>query len=796
MSASHKSRGKSSKTGDTGVSGKAIRINRSMLLLAGVMLLGLVIRLLPALYCILGGRVIFLDLDSYYHMRRTVYTIYHFPAVNSFDSYVNYPYGFYIGWPPLFDVITAAAGLLFGLGHPDTFIIEMAASVIPVLMGVAAIALVYYIVKDIINEKAALIAALLMAIMPGAIFRSLFTIVDHHALEVLVSLAMYLLFLRALSSAKKSRLSVSNLRQARPIIYAIMAGVATACMVFSWDGAPIFISVIVAYAFAQYAYDALHKERSDYLTIIGIIVSLTALVIVAPLAATGAMDKEIAFSALSLSWFHIFYLLSLAFFFIATGLLSIALHKRNAPWYSLPAITIALAVIATIALKLALPDLFSGIEFGLAYLGGMIKVMSTVAEVEPLFIVSGQLSLMAPWTYFSFAGPIAILGLIAYLFVLKDRKLKNVELFLLVWTIIVIVLGLMQKRFMNLLAVNVAIFAGFAIYGALELAGLEQYLNPPDTKKSSASKSGSMSATLLGVFVATALLLIPVLLNSLALAGSPPFYTLDWNDACQWVNDHTPKTSYAYYADMGTHPEYGIMSWWDYGNYILYRAERPAVANNFQTGVEDAALFFVSQDEASANAIMDKLNAKYVMLDYRMGSPYSGVSRGVFENMAYLAGEDPMSYHNDTAANTTMSGNIKYYNTLYSRLFNLDGCGGYVSGCPIDSLEHYRLLYITAGVDPVMVLEYVKGAMITGKVDPGSTVELRLKLASPYGQRTYYSHTEAGPDGRYAFVAPYPTSSSSFIKTGVAYSITCGSFSSRVEVPESAIVGGDTIQAS
>ncbi|AFC98953.1 putative membrane oligosaccharyl transferase, required for N-linked glycosylation [Methanocella conradii HZ254] len=790
MSKSHKSRCKSSRKGGVEVSEKAMRISSPTFLLAGIMLLGLVIRSLPALYCIVGGKVIFLDLDAYYHMRRTIYALHHFPAVNNFDSYVDYPYGFYIGWPPLFDIITAAAGLLAGLGRPDALTIEIAASVMPVLMGVATIALTYFIVKDVMNEKAALLAALLMAIMPGAIFRSLFTIVDHHALEVLVSLTMYLLFLRSVSSAKKSGLSISSLRPA--LVYAIAAGVATACMVFSWDGAPIFISIIVAYAIAQYAYDALHKERSDYLAIAGVILSSMALIIVAPIVATGAKNPKIAFSAFSLSWFHIIYLLSIVFFFIATGVISIVLYKCKARWYTMPAIIIAMAATAATALKLALPDFLTGIELGIAYLGGSIKVMSTIAEAEPLFIVSDQLSLTVPWSFFSIAGPIAVLGLIAYLFSLKDKKLKNAELFLLVWTIIMIILGLMQKRFMNLLAVNVAIFAGFAIYGALELAGLEQYFS--NLKKISASRSGSMPATLLGACAAIVLLLIPVLLSSVAMAGSPPIYALDWNEACQWVNYNTPKTSYAYSADIGTHPEYGVMCWWDYGNYILYRAERPAVANNFQTGVEDAARFFVAQDEETANAIMDKRNARYVMVDYRMGSPASGVHSGIFENMAYLAGEDPMSYHDNTATNKAMP-DIKYYNTVYYKLFNLDGCGGSVNGHFIDSLKHYRLLYITAGVDPVMVFEYVKGATITGRAAPGSTVELRLKLASPYGQRTYYSQTMAGPDGQYAFVVPYPTSSSSFIKTGAAYTITSGSTSSEAEVPESAIKDGHVIQA-
>ncbi len=94
------------------------------------------------------------------------------------------------------------------------------------------------------------------------------------------------------------------------------------------------------------------------------------------------------------------------------------------------------------------------------------------------------------------------------------------------------------------------------------------------------------------------------------------------------------------------------------------------------------------------------------------------------------------------------------------------------------------------------VFEYVKGATITGRADPGSAVELKLKVATPYGQGLYSNETVAGPDGRYSFIVPYHTSSSLFVKTDAVYSITGSSLSTSVAVPESAVLGGATIRAS
>ena len=777
-------------------------INPTLAMIAGILALGLFIRLLPMLYAIVGGRVMLLDPDSYYHMRRIMFTIVNYPFPNFFDSYVNYPTGYYIGWPPLYDMISATASLIIGLGHPGALTTEVTSSMVSVLMGLGAIVLTFYIVRDMISEKAALIAALILAIMPAGVFRSLFSVVGHHELEVLGSLAIFLLFNRALSGAQKSGMGFTSLNHPRPAIYAALAGIAIACMIFSWDGSPIFIGIIVAYALVQYAYDAFNKESPDYLTITGIITSIAALAAVTPLVILSGLGQTYAFNPFVISWFQVLYLLVFAAVFITAGLLSVALKKRAAPWYSLPALMALLAGLAALAVRLALPGFFNSIETGILYLMGIGNALNTVSEVQPFFSSGGSFSAIVPWDYFSFAGIIAILGIIVFILEIKDKKVSSSHVFLLVWTAIVLVLCLMQTRFMNILAVNVSIFGGYVLYRTLELAGLEDYLHPSAKKKSSsskttASKSGDMSPALMGVAAVAVIIMVPVFLSSVVLAFSPDTYTQDWNNACLWLNANTPPTSYNYSETIGVHPEYGVMSWWDYGNNILYEADRPAVANNFQTGINDSAIFFTTSNVSTADEIMDKLNAKYVMLDLRMSSSYTGVSDGIFEDIAYLAGQDPYSYHdNRTLVNGTYPMTSKYYDSIFARLFYGNGCGLNITGAVTDGLDNYRLIYMTDGADPVKVFEYVKGADITGKADPGSIVDLSLPISYPNGEDSYYLTETAGPDGSYSFTVPYPTSGASFVTTGPQYTITWGSSTAHAVVPESAIDNGSTITAT
>ncbi len=785
-----------------------IPFDRTAILLSAALLLGFAIRMLPLAYSIVGGRVIFAEFDPYYHMRRIVETVGHFPFVNSFDSYVNYPSGYGVSWPPLFDLMAAALSLLVGLGHPDRFTIEIVSATLPVILGVLSIALLYYIVKDALGKNAALPAAFFMAILPASTFRTLFGFVDHHALEVFISLAMYLLFMRAVAHAREEKIGLSNLPGSpRAIAYTVLAGLAMAGMVFSWDGAPIFIAVIVAYAFVQFAYDAFSKEGSDYLMIVGTMASLVALVAVAPFIIASQAGRDFLVSAMYLSWFHVIYLLGIALFFGLTGSLTRLFGERKAPWFSAP-LTVALGAVLLLAMAwLFLPQMTNELVNGVNFLTGQGNILATVNEVESLFSYNGQLSYDKPWAFLSYAGILAVIGLAAYLFTRQWKKLKNYELFILVWTLIVLVLGLLQSRFIYLLAVNVELFAGFAIYKVLDLAG---FYRPPKGGKADSARRPSRSlddlATppVVAVAIVSAMVVLGILLSPVALPTAPDWYVPDWNKACQWVDAHTPKTSFTYAADRGTRPEYGIMSWWDYGNYILYEAERPAVANNFQTGIPDAAHFFIAQDEASANAIMDRVGAKYVMLDYRLGSSAAG-GGGVFNNMPYLAGEDansyvlqytmPMPYGDDQQC---VDGNARYYGSMYSRLFNGDGLGGrdplgYVAG----GLQHYRLVYMTHGsYDPVKVFEYVKGATISGTATPGAKLEISLNVTALDGNHTYHGSTLADAGGAYAFTVPYPTSSTvGTTTTGAAYTITAGNSSTRVQVPASAVDNGGSVEA-
>lgn len=774
------------------------------LLLLGILVVGLAFRMLPALFAIKDGHVLFAEFDPYYHMRRIAFAVHNFPFTNVFDPYVNYPVGYYVGWPPLLDVTAAALSLIVGLGHPDQFTVELVSATLPVVFGLLAIVAAYLFVRDTFNEKAALLAAFVMAIIPASIFRATFGFTDHHVLEVLLSLTLYVLFMRAVTRAKARKLTLRNLSSNKePLVYAALAGIAIAAMVFTWDGAPILIGAVLLYALLQYSVDAGRKESSEYLSIVGALASAVALLLVAPAALTSYHGLRLEVSAIYLSLFHAIFMAGLLGFFLFIEGLRRAVASAKAPWFALPAGIVVAAGAGLLVTKFALPQVFTNLEGGIAFLTGASQYGPGISEVSPLLVFDGQFSIIIIVLYFSTAMVLGIVGAIWFLYSFLKTKPGNQEIFFLVWALVIIAIGLLQSRFVYQLGACTAVFAGYAMYKILAVAGLDRLL---EHRAAGAAKGKNqpfrMPPLLLPAAIVLLLVLVPTAQASYDRYTLPEPYTQDWNEAALWLKNHSPPTAGVYSQNMSVVPEYGVMTWWDYGNFVLYRAERPAVANNFQTGIEDSAQFFVAQNETAADRLMDLHNARYVMLDKRSTSNtingFAGGGR--FEAILSVTGDDMYSYFmlyrmpQPYSNVVSPEGNEKYYNAMFSRMYYGWGCGGMSPiGGSQNGLEHYSLLYTTNGFDPVQVYEYVKGATLTGTARPGAKVEIRLDVTNGNVTKTYDSATLADATGAYRFTVPYSTGSAGNVRTGPDYTITSGAGTVKVQVPEDAVTSGKTI---
>ncbi|MFZ3168039.1 MAG: hypothetical protein WA130_10535, partial [Candidatus Methanoperedens sp.] len=326
------------------------------------------------------------------------------------------------------------------------------------------------------------------------------------------------------------------------------------------------------------------------------------------------------------------------------------------------------------------------------------------------------------------------------------------------------------------LAVNVAILSGFFIDKiTFNISNIYK-------SKDLNLKSGHIAVFILMV------LCIPNLVLAYNMAQSPPKPSDDWYDSLIWLRENTP--------DPGKPPQYGIMTWWDYGNWILYISKRPVVANNFQIGGDEAARFFIEPDVALANKIMDMRKARYVVVDRRMGlnkfmQNGQPVLKGTFMTILSFADKNFETY-----LDKYNLPNDNYFQTMYARMHVFDGNG----------LNNYRMIYesketyynlFDRPTGNIKIFEYVKGAKIIGKASSNGTAFISGKIITNQERIFDYSQeAKADEKGYFEFTVPYSTDSSYETRLLKNYYLIYDNSSISINISENDVLNGNIIKVN
>jgi len=670
-----------------------------------VFILGLSLKFIAGRSCLQDGKVIFFGYDEFYHMRRILYTVSHFPNAIWFDSYVNYPYGGNITWPPLFDQLIAAVAWV--LGRDTQHEIELVGAIMPAIIGSITILVVYFMIKELFDRNVALFSAFMAAIAPNYLLRTMIGVADHHCLEVLLFLLFIMFLIFALTRAE------------RRSPFAIASGVCMAALAYTWLGAALYFAVILIYFALQITVDI--NQRSDLketltptLTALGIALALTL-----PFRGTDWLSSSFT------------GLVGIIFAIILLSGLGRAISGRSAHWAALPAAALALAGVLILMAKL-----FGGFgimqRLGSLVISGQDYVFSggftgMISEAEPLFA--------RPDILFSNGWSI-LLSIVALLVLVRRmryswpdvEKRKGLLLFL-VFAAYSLMLTFGQVRFLYISSITTGILISILFFS------ISEYVT---------EASRGHSKLLLSLLFL--LLVLPVVSHSYEITKMKPAIDNDWIESIKWLEQNSNTTSY--WNDASKTPEYSVLCWWDYGNWVLYGAKRPVVANNFQYGVGDATKFYLSEDEKAASAILDSRGSKYVITDYKMIS-------SKIRSIALWAGKDPSDYI--TIEQDTRSGSPKerWYKSTVVRLQAFDG----------DDMGHMRLIHesptAVAILDPpvhmVKIFEYVPGAVIKVAAENNQRAAAFLNVTTNQGRSFIFIKSGVPVEGGYEIRVPYST---------------------------------------
>lgn len=313
-----------------------------------------------------------------------------------------------------------------------------------------------------------------------------------------------------------------------------------------------------------------------------------------------------------------------------------------------------------------------------------------------------------------------------------------------------------------------------------------------------------------------------------------------------------PRTGERYDYPQGM---YGVLSWWDYGHQILFDGERAAIANPFQQQAPLASEIFTAQNETEAVRLLEDYlgednEARYLMIDDAMASTkFSAITVWADVRDPYLEGQtrsydvqgqdrtlqlqSPSDrvrdwflqdvYHNDASgmehfrlvkehpqfsligSSASVSEDrvqVRGYNTILDRgpwdkYRDLEREGAYGAG-------GNNVIYDAEGLSRLKTYEHVPGATITGQADPGTEVTATLDLRATASDRpfTYEQTTQADEDGTFALTVPYSTSDDVGPQEGGTnlsvqpqgpYDVTVGNETIQLQVPEPAVLNGQTV---
>jgi len=579
--------------------------------------------------------------DAWYHMRRIVYTLEHFPQTLGFDPYLNFPDGARAIWPPLFDF--AVASLLLPVnavaGLPA---VEAAAALVPPLLGAATVGALYGLVCSLYDRTTALVAAALLSVSSGHIWYSQLGFVDHHAAVALVSTG---LLAAAVSCVRRE---VPSAR----IGVALAAAMALSFLL--WPGALLYVALV------EVGLGAHWLARGDRAAAVRIAenrvwtrtLACGLVMLFGPSGLSGSSQAGTPwspFSAVVESWFQPWWLAAIALHAAICALLwrraSAGLTARRRLGET---IVVAAGVLA--ASLWAFPDLRHTLDEAWRWLGKREGFQSIVAESEPLFVLHGE------WTgrvaelrlsRFVYVFP-AALALLAHSARRTDRRAGR-WLFAF-WAMCVALVTLQQKRFFNTGSIALAIVMSWSIVAAWRVVLVRPGL------------VGRRRTLIAAGFAAAVYFLLAPSLAPLARAGgdlvrsvrgeAPRIGLARLADrsllrTATWLRGHTPPT--AGYEDARGEPAYGVLAHWDLGHALLYAARRPTVVGNFgdDLGERNYRLHreYFRSTEGRAVRLLDALRARYVVV--ARVPPQAWVRLGSKSMLSLLTGPEPerLVYH-------------------------------------------------------------------------------------------------------------------------------------------------------
>ncbi|KAF5423109.1 MAG: dolichyl-diphosphooligosaccharide--protein glycosyltransferase, partial [Candidatus Methanocomedens sp.] len=431
-----------------------------------------------------GGIVGFAADDAVFHMRLVENLLNNFPKKIWFEVFTLYPYGQSLHFGPLWTYMIAITSLILGIGSPTLELTRTVGAYFPGVFGALVVFPVYFIGREVFDRRVGLLAAFMVAVMPGQFLsRSVMGFTDHHVGEVFFSSLYLMFFIMAIKSVKGKDILLSDVinknwnKLKYPVIISIFTGIAFGLYVLQWSNGVFYGGIVAIFIVLQYIVYHMRGRSVEGLCLISMVSYLAALPLV-----LFFVNPINGFQAGRYSYLHILITLGSAVFFLALGLLSIKMKEKNMEKFYYPLTIAGIYALGLITAKLFVPSVFSSFQTFFTIFQSREGGGLTIAEAQPPThqMIFGYASYPNNF-YGSYPGIfefvstyyIALLAMVAIGALLIFRKWEPEKAMFLIWCFTMFALTTGQNRWFYYYSVNVALLSAFIGIGILDIAGLK-----------------------------------------------------------------------------------------------------------------------------------------------------------------------------------------------------------------------------------------------------------------------------------------------------------------------------------
>jgi len=670
------------------------------------------------------------DPDSLYHMRRVQRLFEEGLPVATEDPYLVYPEGTTVIWPVGYTMVLWA--LLAPLAPHDPAElkawIEHGSASLPVVWGVLTSLVAAAAAWALAGRVAGALAGGYHALAFAAVDYSCLGVGDHHAFASMLTAAMLTLLTLAVR-----RGVLESGRGAWT--WGAGLGVLAALLLSAWVAA---IPVIAAVELALGWLVVVHARRSwPGVAPFALAYHLVALVVLLPLVMTSPWADRYPWSIFYLTWVQPALLGAGALVFVPLLLLR---HPhpvvRRYHWLVLGGAALVLAVMVVGDIG---PVRDRGLSIALSVVGRSHDAFTTsIQESRPLLGFGsrpGDLSLAL-----GYGAVLAPLAWIAALWALFARG--RVEL--VAWVAAAAPLGFLaaqQWRFADGFSATLSVLLG---WGAARLWTRLRGAGAEGGRDAAPSWPATLATAVLLSLAAHAGTTRQVLARTLGPetdVGDVELRRRGGRLIYDWLRHNTPSP-----------PDYSVLANWSRGHGLVWAAERPTVADNFGNDIEVPVRFYVSEDGAEAEALLERRRTRYVFV--------SGQLLPKLPVLLPSLGAETRDRYVRATPGGALGLTPAWYRTVGSALIPGPRPAGVPEAMDVDFL---RLVHVspvrTLGAPYGWIYEHVPGATLRAGAEPDAELVVTVEVSYPSRPRplVFTARARADADGVARVRIPYCT---------------------------------------